>query len=135
MSDTVCVFAPASEPWGCTVHGGYRTALDQTECSEVALLKAYDNPLTPEEEAEARAWVAERRGKPGSRGMLLAIRLLATLDAVRAHTLDLDSPETVERLARALRDITGAGDYVGVTDEEWSRRAARVLAALREGTA
>ena len=49
--------------------------------------------------------------------------------------LRLDSPETVERLARALRDITGAGDYVGVTDEEWSRRAARVLAALREGTA
>jgi hypothetical protein len=31
-----CVFVPANEPWSCSVHpAGYRTALDQTECSIV----------------------------------------------------------------------------------------------------
>jgi hypothetical protein len=34
--DDKCVFVPANEPWSCSVHpAGYRTALDQTECSIV----------------------------------------------------------------------------------------------------
>lgn len=36
VTEAACVFVPPHEPWSCSTHpAGYRTGLDQTECSIV----------------------------------------------------------------------------------------------------
>jgi len=72
-----------------------------------------------------------------SRGLNDALRQMP----VRPHTLDLDSPEAVERLARALhasyeRDPAAPRIYYAdLSDSErgmWRHHAKAILAALRE---
>ena len=52
-----------------------------------------------------------------------------------AHTLDLDSPDTVERLARALRSWRGVVFVDPKDPDRWfAESAAAIVAALREET-
>ena len=68
---------------------------------------------------------------------LAAVRGQLPADIERAHTLDLDSPETVERLRSAMvrteNELARQGIYVGL-DVNLSDYVDAILAALREGT-
>lgn len=70
------------------------------------------DPLTPEEEAAVRKWVADRWTEDPPPVDAVFPRLLATLDAERAKTCGAQPAPALdaERLARVLRSAKPCGD-------------------------
>jgi hypothetical protein len=72
---------------GCTHHKGHP---GPHTWSEARWTDTRDTrPLSAEEMAELRAWMASRGGKPASRGFIAATRLLATLDALSTGSVSV----------------------------------------------
>jgi hypothetical protein len=68
-------------------------------------------PLNADELASAREWIKSREGKPASQGMFVAVRLLATLDALPAAGMIVDTEQIKDELQWLRTHVPGVDPY------------------------
>lgn len=89
-----CNFVPARGPWSCSVHaGGYRTALDEAECSVVlgeGTLKELGKSIRDIEETQRVLriydWLGEEIERITHRGRVTADTRLIVAERIAART-------------------------------------------------
>jgi hypothetical protein len=107
LSEAACVFGPEHEPWGCTVHLGVRTRLDETRCSVVR-----DRDLAASIDAIADALNGWDQGEPPRSDTHQHWSKI--VNAYRSGAL-IESPTETPGLRAALRDNIAASVWAAKT--------------------